>query len=361
MFKLIEKKLPRNLIYNLRNNDLFIFLIQKIYRKLFDFPKTIQLHINTKCNYNCKYCYSKKNIIPKINMGDIIKEANWLGVRHIDFLGGEPLLDEKIKKYLDLCKKQNLNVKIYTNAMILNDKLLKYIKKINNVTLAIKFDDKTSYEKYTQNKAYDKLLTNIKKIKEKKIKAYGHVFIHHENISKIEELLKLSKKIKIRLLFERYIPVGLDIDKKLVIDKEEWNYALRRINKFYKKNKTVFYSNSIIRGNSCGCFIDLISIDIRGNVKPCPLATEEQIIGNIRDNSLLQIWKRYKKKRREWLKIPDECKDCKYKLLCHGGCKTHTYMKNRTYNAKDPLCNQEFIATSGNIGHNESKLKNNQI
>ena len=76
------------LIGKLSSNDLISNLIKNFYIYFFPNPKTLQLHINVDCNYNCLFCYQRKKNIDVISTKKIIsliKEAKKLDVKYIDF------------------------------------------------------------------------------------------------------------------------------------------------------------------------------------------------------------------------------------------------------------------------------------
>ena len=351
MYKIIKNLIPRSAINLVKYNTFIVKSIQKSYYKVFNYPKTLQLHINTECNYNCEYCYSKKDVRRKLNWINIIEQAKKLKVKRIEFLGGEPLLDKNIKLYLKKCDKYKINVAVYTNAMLVNDALIDFIKKLRiSLVLAIKFDDQECYEKYTSGNRsyYNNLIRIIKKCRQKNIQVIGHIVVTKKNFKKINDLLQVAKKLDIIPTLERYMPINHKIDKELEITQKAWNEALKEINNFYRKQDKNFLFSSIIKGNTCSCYFDLLSIDVDGFVKPCPFSAE--VLGNVNELSLYEIWKLFLKQREEWLKIPGECKNCRNKFICHGGCKTFTFMKKRTYDAKDPFCNGKIIPTVGHCG-----------
>ncbi len=260
MYKIIKKSIPRTLINKLRYNNLITRFIQKSYYNLFNYPKTLQLHINTECNFNCKYCYSKKVVKNRPDWMNIITQAKKLKLKRIEFLGGEPFFDKKIKDYIKKCEKERIDLTIYTNAILLTDEMIDFLTKLKiSLLLVIKFDDKECYERYTtkNKKFYENLINIIKKCRRKNIKTIGHIIITKKNINKINYLLNLSKKLDVIPTFERYMPINKDLDKELEIDSKEWGKALEYINKFYRTLDQNFLVSSIIKGNTCSCYIDL--------------------------------------------------------------------------------------------------------
>lgn len=92
----------------------------------------------------------------------------------------------------------------------------------------------------------------------------------------------------------------------------------------------------------CRAGINTIGIESDGTVKACPsLPTAPYVGGNVRDQSLAEIWRAGAAMRfsREW--TPDElwgfCKTCYYAENCHGGCSwtAHCTLGRRGNN---PFC-----------------------
>lgn len=326
------------------------FLLQKLYSSQKQLS-ILEIHTTSDCNYDCKYCYSSKNN-NLINWNNIIHQAVKLNVSQINFLGGEPLLDTNLRKYIRICNKFNLKTVIFTNGVLIDNEFINFCKQIKNLEIVVKFDCQSNYEKYTSKNSYDKLTEIITKCKLDNLNIRAHVVISNTNVSNLKEIILLCEELNIIPSFERYIPVSSnpDINKEFEVKKEDWVYASKEISNYYS-NKNKYYDHiSLLKGNACSCYIDRMSIDINGSVKPCPLASDEQIIGNIKSNSLSRIWKKYNDLKKMWNKIPKECQTCRYKYLCHGGCKTHTFNKYKTYNMKDPLCNGNINPTVGICG-----------
>jgi radical SAM protein with 4Fe4S-binding SPASM domain len=95
------------------------------------------------------------------------------------------------------------------------------------------------------------------------------------------------------------------------------------------------------------CADTFIGIDPKGNVSQCEGFTAsypEYIFGNIlKYESMADIMNG--PVRRQFLERPmrvmkrEDCAECDYLALCHGGCPVHTYATTGNLFAKDPDCN----------------------
>jgi len=105
------------------------------------YPISAKIIITKKCNFNCDYCYQKKEDIPDIKLNElkkILMHLTKLRIKYISFFGGEVFLDfNKLLKYISVSKEFGIETKsITTNGFWCVDKtkLIKYLvalKKIN--------------------------------------------------------------------------------------------------------------------------------------------------------------------------------------------------------------------------------------
>ncbi len=327
-------------------------LIQNSYYSFFSYPKTMQLHINSECNYNCLYCYANNKEVKSLNtkkLLDLITQAKKLGVYNIDFLGGEPFLHKDFYKLLQYTSKQNISITIFTNGILINDEWIKKIKKLNTqVLLVIKYDYNAKiYNKLTGRKQnFTKVKKIIKKCVNAKIQVITFAVITKFNVNYVGRMINNSLKLGALPMFERYLPVkDKQINKKLEISKEEWEQVLISITDFYLGAKEIVEGVGYLSGGMCSCFGNNLSVMQDGIVKPCPETPSSLSVGNVNNNLLKDIWENFEKKRKEWLIIPKECKQCKNKYLCRGGCKAHTFIKYQNLKNKDPLCNSNMPTT----------------
>lgn len=110
--------------------------------------------VTTSCNLQCKYCYEGHNkpdmILDKEKADDILRfiekdlKENKDSDLTIDFHGGEPFLNFKIIKYLvekfikKYASKRNVTFGTTTNATIMNDEILDFIKEfIPDITVSL--------------------------------------------------------------------------------------------------------------------------------------------------------------------------------------------------------------------------------
>jgi len=200
--------------------------------------ETYVIHITKKCNLDCLYCYetdkeseyTKQEI--QENIDNLFKDIGD-NIVHIEFLGGEPMLRFDLVlfsyNYLESKYKKNIiNYTITTNGTVLNDDIITFLKN-NRVSFAIsmdgtKFSNQLRYFKNTYVNSYDKVVENIKKLKESNITPSIHIVTHPYNVH------LLFRNIKHIYLDIGVHSIGIGtIESTMVIDENYCNTFKKQI------------------------------------------------------------------------------------------------------------------------------------
>ena len=139
-----------------------------------EYPPLIQIEVASICNYRCIFCYQTDESFsgPKSNsMGTmdldrfkiIIDEIEGK-VPYITFASrGEPLLNKRIDEMLEYCRGKFLDIKINTNASLLNEHLSNVLlDNCHTIVFSIDAADKENYEKMRINGRFENVVNNIK-------------------------------------------------------------------------------------------------------------------------------------------------------------------------------------------------------
>jgi MoaA/NifB/PqqE/SkfB family radical SAM enzyme len=85
------------------------------------FPILCNYHITTRCNARCTFCHIYKEKNRSVRKDDVIKnllDLKKLGIRFIDFTGGEPLLHPDIPEMLQTAKQLGFITTVTTNCIL---------------------------------------------------------------------------------------------------------------------------------------------------------------------------------------------------------------------------------------------------
>ncbi len=85
-------------------------------------PIWAQLKITERCNLNCGYCHEHCNSghhVPADTVTQWIAHCHELGVTHVEFIGGEPLMHPNLLQFLSGARKLKMNTGLTTNGFLL--------------------------------------------------------------------------------------------------------------------------------------------------------------------------------------------------------------------------------------------------
>lgn len=345
------------------------------------------IYLTEKCNLKCKYCFeNKKPLNSKINVTSIINFIKSRSKKNIfiRFFGGEPLLQKKlIYKYvnkLNLLKKEGYKISynIVTNGILLDQKFLDMIK-LNNFTIVLSFDVLKKMQlknRSPQIEEYKKIIENIDLIKknnlQNRVMTRTMIDINEEIsfVDIVEESVRLGLTGGICFDFP-YVPPNsiFSVNNKNI---ENIKKAIEELTLFYieKLNSmeinfwSIYNINTLLRSwliskeyidtQSCGFGINMIVVDIQGNIYPCPCFVEEENfkLGNIEFPYL-------KKEIENDIKYMPTCRNCNILYLCKMRCFYDNYINNGDiYSPNIYRCEiqKEFIKSAIYI---LNELKNN--
>ncbi|MHA2326014.1 MAG: SPASM domain-containing protein, partial [Promethearchaeota archaeon] len=265
----------------------------------------------------------------------------------------EPFLHPDFYSILMFSAEKVPSISIYTNGSLITDKWIRKIKSLTGeIKIGIKFDSPLTYESHTLGQVpFEKVESNIRKCVNNNLPVIAFITVTKLNSRYVGDMIKSSIDLGAFPVLERYNPVkDPQINQILEIDKKDWSRALSMYSHFYSDISNVYETAKILHRGLCECYRNVVSITSDGYVLPCAFLPVKQSLGNIKEESLSEIWLEYEKRRQEWFMIPEECKECEKAYLCGGGCKTHSYLKYGNMNEKDPLCSGKILPLYSRMG-----------
>lgn len=298
------------------------------------------------CNARCFYCYEegRRNNNMTYEIADAIvafiqKNVTESGV-HINWFGGEPLMNTKIIDYI-CTELTELNISydsyLITNGSLFNaENLDEKIKLWNLGDVQITIDG-TEKEYVKRKKYYNldadvfyKILCNIKLLAEKKVFVHIRINIDEENADDVIELVKYLDSLYADFDNVVYYPafltgvsLSLGGEKKVDIIKNIMRQMrcpkkLTANNKLYSLPRTTACMRQVKKS---------YVVDVYGDIFKCEhhIGIKEKSIANINDV------KEQLENMVEKIELNDKCINCVFLPKCMGGC-----ISNKDTN--DELC-----------------------
>lgn len=220
--------------------------------------------ITYRCNSKCEYCNiwrdDKFHNIPDANFEDVkknLEDLKKMGIKFIDFTGGEPLLNDELPVILSYAKKLGFFIKLSTNGFLYPE-IAKVLKdKISRIYFSFDTTSKDEYKRIRGIDGFDKIIESINIAKS----YYQDICLLYtatnENIKNISSLIKFAQEKKTILYIhpcfsyfnnEPFKKENIDIIKKYF-----WQpYVILNLPQldFYKKGGNSLFKPSCKVGSS---------------------------------------------------------------------------------------------------------------
>jgi len=340
-------------------------------------PYLISYAVTRKCNLRCKHCYSDSTEEPapdelstqeaKQLLDDI---ADW-GVKLLIFDGGEPLLREDFLELAKYASSKGLRVVIGSNGMLINRELAEQLKSAGVMAVQISIDGaKAQTHDWFRGEdgSFVKALEGAKACKAVGLPFQFGMTIRRGTLDEIPEMLKLTVDSgAVAAEFFDLVQVARvkrEIPNEVLVPEERrkvmaWLAEAQRECPIIirvpgcpmytlllqeKQIQPEHFSADLLkripyygRGCAAGMPQGYLQISPNGEVHPCMLLQIK--LGNVREESLTQIWDKSPilAKLRERSLLEGECGRCTYRDRC-AGCRGRAYEETGNMLATDPGC-----------------------
>lgn len=344
-------------------------------------PVRIHYCYTYECNLNCKHCFTKlqRRNSPELTFSEkiaMLDQLTALGISEILVGGGEPLVKTDFLQFVDACNSRGINVKVFTNGLLLTEDLIKELaaRDIKYLSISIDGTDEAEYEATRGVRSLETVIENIRTAKKYcKFPVAISVTVNSSNFGNARGYLEIAARANAdRIKVRPTKPCGnVNVHPEIYPTPEqylEFMKSIQRIwNEEYKDRFRLDFSwgDTRIRYNQdtdClevihnpfpyqgyGCFAGKGSMVIRanGDVSPCGFLPETMQIcagDNIREKSIKELWdtaSRFTALRR--IAENPHCVKCQYYDVCRGGCIARILYDKRRLNDPDPWCLDLFF------------------
>jgi radical SAM protein with 4Fe4S-binding SPASM domain len=270
------------------------------------------VEVTRKCNNNCHFCYAKSSskCSNTMNVGDFFTvrdELEKIGVKRIQFIGGEPLLlGEDLKKMITSCGENFTFIEIFSNGTLIDDKWCEFFKKYNlHIALSVHSYLPEEHDRTTRTKGSHARTTQAISLLQKYEIKYRLATIKTAQCNvgeKPENCFYDLHTSNVRLVGRGNI--------------DQYDFDMFKSKAITKRTMTKKLYQNTIRKNVSGhkCFLKNLYIASNLDVFPCVMERRFKH-GNLRKNGLDKI---IKQNIRTLNKDKIEgCMDCEYRYACY--------------------------------------------
>jgi len=333
-----------------------------------NFLGRIMFHITGRCNQECKHCYMASQEWDELSLeeiSEIIQQAAKLNVASFSITGGEPFVRKDLIDILQELDAKEMKIEgVFTNGTMITSEFIQQITNLQELPFFVSINGASpkSHDQFGEiNGGFDLTTKAIKMLAAKGIKVFGNTSLNvfTEDAKDVKEIYSLVKSLGIhrwrvsgpflegnwKTNFQTFgvspnqeLSILIDLLQMWLSDGKPFEIELGHIFRYiegkcirrrYEKNDYV-----------CDYFRDRIVIMPDGNVGACSLlVTPRYFIGNVRKQSLREIWEskemRYYKDLKISDVIDDRCRGCQRLPECGLGCRANAALIGGNYEGLD--------------------------
>lgn len=259
-----------------------------------DYPLTVTLQINRKCNLKCIYCSECKQLedLPYENALQILDKLK--GVNRIIISGGEPLLHQDLLPILKACRERFEVVAMATNAVLMTPEIAGQIVKYVDY-FDITIDGPRKIHNNIRGK-YDEIIQGIINLKNANGSFSIVTVLFEDNKDVIDIVLTIAdtfgaEKLKILSPIPKGKGIAIASERLDSCAIDEVFQKLKSIKELYGIHTKIVMTDwdKIKEGHA-------ILIHPDGTVVASPVWSKDgciDIIGNINESSIEELWGKY--------------------------------------------------------------------
>lgn len=327
-------------------------------KKCLSAPLKVHLQVTNECPLKCRHCSQlsrepRENELTFEEISHLISELSEIGVKEICFSGGDPFCRDDFVNIVNIAVRKGLSVSISCSGLFVSRAIAKKISELDLKQIKISFDGSSekSYDYFRGKGTYRRAIRGIKTIREMfKCKLVLHSVIMKPNIGELLSLFKAIQKLEAdEWTIDFFRQIGsASSHKNFVLQPEDINLIRRTVKKFSEtsemkikipslpeiSSKISIYDNFGCPAGNIYCYINSI-----GAVKPCGFMPDSTFAGNIRNQSLQDIWINSKlfSDMRDSLGV-EKCLNCGFYKSCRGGCRARCAENGKNLETNDPFC-----------------------
>ncbi len=270
--------------------------------------RSIELAVTFRCPANCEFCYAAEYTVDTNNFLAVEEvrrlwgDCQKLGAIHVNITGGEPLIRKDILDIVGALSPHDTIVSMVTNAFFIDESVVQGLKEAGLIGVQIALDSFDPYE-HDRTKglkgSFAKVMEAIYWFKKARLPFIClSATVYHGGIDNFKKVLRYAEMLNTFLLINLGIDIGRWKDNAdIKLTKEDF-VEIDRLKKTHPLVREENIYNFSGR-DECPIGIEKIYIDAYGNVYACDRYPE--VWGNIREESIIKIWKRMCKDSR-WKK-----------------------------------------------------------
>ncbi|MGH7168902.1 MAG: pyrroloquinoline quinone biosynthesis protein PqqE [Gemmataceae bacterium] len=326
-------------------------------------PRALGLlaELTYRCPLHCPYCSNPTEFSPAeaelaaVEWQRVLGEAGELGVLHVHFSGGEPLLRAELAELVRSAREAGLYTNLLTSGVGLTPARGERLRDagLDSVQISFQADEAEAADAIAGAHAHAWKLEAARLVGELGWPLTLNVVLHRANIDRIEALVALAEELgaeRLELANTQYYGWALSNRASLLPSRTQAERALAAstaaAERLRGRMQVVYVLPDYLGDRPKPCMNGWgqrhLTVNPVGDVLPCP--TAGVIAGlrfeNVRRRSLRWIWEESEAFHRfrgtGWM--PEPCRGCPERERDFGGCRCQAALLTGDAANTDPVC-----------------------
>jgi pyrroloquinoline quinone biosynthesis protein E len=324
-------------------------------------PFGLLAELTYRCPLRCPYCSNPTQFpapsgsLSTAEWKRVLQEGSELGVLHVLFSGGEPLLRRDLPELVATAREAGLYTNLITSAIGLNRQRAEALKAagLDSIQISFQADEPLLADRIAGLTAHAHKREAARLARELGLPLTVNVVLHRGNIERVGAIIALAEALGAERLElantqfygwafknkEALLPTRAQIETADRVAAEAKARLRGKMDVLYILPD--YYGD---RPKPCmnGWGQRYLTVNPVGDVLPCPTASEipQMRFDNVRDHSLAWIWAESAAFNRfrgtDWL--PEPCQSCPHREQDFGGCRCQAALLTGDAANTDPAC-----------------------
>jgi pyrroloquinoline quinone biosynthesis protein E len=324
-------------------------------------PLGLLAELTYRCPLGCPYCSNPTTLrhngseLTIEEWERVIREAAELGVLHVHFSGGEPLLHPGLPKLVAAARAAGLYTNLLTSGIPLSRATAEALRSagLDHVQLSLQSDEPLLADTIAGRRSHEAKLLAARLIRELGWPLTLNVVLHRENIHRLPALIALAEALdadRLELANVQFYGWAHRNRSALLPDVGALREAAAYVAEARGRLKARLRLDYILpdaladRPKPCmeGWGRRYLTVNPQGDVLPCPTASciESLDFDNVRQRPLRWIWEESDAFNRfrgtSWM--PEPCRSCEWRHTDFGGCRCQAALLTGDGANTDPAC-----------------------
>jgi pyrroloquinoline quinone biosynthesis protein E len=325
-------------------------------------PFGLLAELTYRCPLHCPYCSNPLHLTTEAaelttdEWKRVISEASALGVLHILFSGGEPLVRKDLAALVAHSRACGLYSNLITSGLGLTRERAFELREagLDSIQISVQADEAELADVIAGTRAHERKLAAARLVRELGFPLTINAVLHRANLHRLEQIILLAEELdaqRLELAHTQYLGWAFPNKDALLPTRaqvaEATNIAAKAQARLRGKMEVLYVQPDYYgeRPKPCmhGWGRRFLTVEPGGEVLPCQTARVIPTLqfASVREHTLEWIWTSSDAfncfRGTSWM--PEPCQSCPERERDFGGCRCQAFLLTGDAAQTDPVCN----------------------